>query len=86
MSGVVAPLPEPKPFGDEDLLEVVHQALELIRNEFEPKTFEAATGVLVEGRKAADMAVKLGMTEGAVYMARSRVLRRLRAELKDLMD
>jgi len=57
------------------------RALELIRSEFEERTWRAFWGVVVEGRLAADVAAALGMSANAVYVARSRILRRLRDEL-----
>jgi len=40
----------------------------------------------VEGRQAADVAAELGMSVGAVYIAKSRVLKRLRDEFRDLFS
>jgi DNA-directed RNA polymerase specialized sigma24 family protein len=57
------------------------RALGLIRSEFEDRTWRAFWGVVVEGRPAADVAAALGMSANAVYVARSRILRRLRDEL-----
>jgi RNA polymerase sigma-70 factor (ECF subfamily) len=39
----------------------------------------------VEGRRPSDVATDLEMTIGAVYVARSRVLKRLRKELDGLV-
>ena len=62
------------------------RAVEIVRAEFEPRTWEAFSQVAIDGRKPADVAEDLGMTVAAVYMAKSRVLRRLRAELADCVD
>ena len=56
----------------------------MIRGEFEPRTWEAFWQTAVEGRAAADVAAELGMTPGAVRVAKSRVLHRLRTDLGDL--
>ncbi len=40
----------------------------------------------VEGCQAADVAAELGMSVGAVYVAKSRVLKRLREEFRDLFS
>src|SRR5216684_2684290 len=45
-----------------------------IRNEFAPATWQAFWSTAVEGRASSDVAVVLGITVGAVYVARSRVL------------
>jgi RNA polymerase sigma-70 factor (ECF subfamily) len=62
------------------------QALKLVRGEFEAQTWEAAWRVVVEGQRPADVATDLGISRGAVYMAKSRVLSRLREELQGLLD
>ena len=57
------------------------KGLELVRAEFENRTWDAFWRTAVDGRPAADVADELGMSVPAVYKARSRVLRRLRQEL-----
>jgi RNA polymerase sigma-70 factor (ECF subfamily) len=65
---------------------VVRDAMALVRSEFEPKTWNAAWATAVEGKRAADVAADLGMTRDAVYIAKSRVLSRLRQEMSTLLD
>jgi RNA polymerase sigma-70 factor (ECF subfamily) len=60
--------------------------LDLVRGEFENRTWEAFWRTAVEDRPARDVADELGMSVLAVYKAKSRVLRRLRQELGDLVD
>jgi len=60
------------------------RAVELVRAEFEPCTWEAWWKTAVEGRQAADVAADMGMSLAAVYKAKSRVLLRLRQELAGL--
>jgi RNA polymerase sigma-70 factor (ECF subfamily) len=60
------------------------QALDLIRGEFEPRTWQAFWLSTVEGLAAKDVGAELEMSPGAVRVAKSRVLRRLREELGDL--
>jgi RNA polymerase sigma-70 factor (ECF subfamily) len=64
---------------------VYRRALELIRSEFAERTWKAFWGVAVDGRPVADVAAEQGMTAGAVYIAKTRVLRRLREEFADLL-
>ncbi len=66
--------------------QVVRRALELVRMEFEPQTWQACLRTTVEGHAVADVAQELGMSAGAVYVARSRVLKRIRQELEGLMN
>jgi RNA polymerase sigma-70 factor (ECF subfamily) len=65
---------------------LVARGLELVRPDFGEATWAAFTGVMVHGRPAAEVAARLGMTENAVYLARHRVLARLRRELDGLLD
>jgi RNA polymerase sigma-70 factor (ECF subfamily) len=60
--------------------------LELVRLEFEDRTWQAFWRVTVEGQAAADVARDLGMSRNAVYIARSRILQRLHQEFGDLID
>jgi RNA polymerase sigma-70 factor (ECF subfamily) len=60
------------------------RALEAIRGEFEDRTWQAFWRTAVEGRAAPDVAAELAMSAGAVRVAKSRVLQRLREELGDL--
>lgn len=62
------------------------RALRLIQTDFPGPTWQAFWGVVVDGRPAAEVAADLGLTVNAVYLARSRVLRRLREELAGLLD
>jgi RNA polymerase sigma-70 factor (ECF subfamily) len=65
---------------------LVRRALELMRAEIRPTTWKACWEHVVSGKTAAEVAAELGLTPGAVYVARSRVLARLREELQDLLD
>jgi RNA polymerase sigma-70 factor (ECF subfamily) len=60
------------------------RALELIRGEFAERTWQAFWQTAVEGRAPKDVAADLGMSPGAVRVAKSRVAQRLREELGDL--
>jgi RNA polymerase sigma-70 factor, ECF subfamily len=64
---------------------LLHRALALIRDDFEPRTWAAFWQTAVDGRATIDVAADLGMSPGAVRVAKSRVLHRLRADLGDLL-
>jgi RNA polymerase sigma-70 factor (ECF subfamily) len=87
----LAQLPGPEPIeeallpSDEDESSLFARALEQIRDEFEPRTWSAFWRTAVDGRAAKDVADDLGMSPGAVRVAKSRVLHRLREELGDLL-
>ena len=57
------------------------RAVSLIRDEFEPRTWQAFWLTAVEGRTPTEVSAELGMSPGAVRVAKSRVLQRLREEL-----
>lgn len=61
------------------------RALDLLRAEFEERTFQAFWRVAVEDERPADVAAALGLSINAVYQAKSRVLRRLRDEFEELL-
>jgi RNA polymerase sigma-70 factor, ECF subfamily len=60
---------------------LIGRALDLIRGEFEERTWRAFWLTAVEDRVPREVAIELGMSPGAVRVAKSRVLRRLREEL-----
>jgi RNA polymerase sigma-70 factor, ECF subfamily len=60
---------------------VLARALELIRSEFKDASWQAFWDVVVDGKPVAEVAARLGISVNAVYIARSRILRRLRDEL-----
>ena len=65
---------------------LVGRAVQVMREEFEPATWRACWATAAEGRPAVEVAAELGVTVNAVYLAKSRVLRRLHQELKGLLD
>jgi RNA polymerase sigma-70 factor (ECF subfamily) len=64
----------------------LYRALELVRADFEARTWDAFWRVTVEGHAATDVARDVGISVESVYQAKSRVLRRLRHELQGLVD
>jgi RNA polymerase sigma-70 factor (ECF subfamily) len=60
------------------------RAVELVRAEFEDRTWQAFWRVAVDGQPPAGVAEELSMTVHAVYQAKYRVLGRVRRELSDL--
>ena len=63
-----------------------HQALSLIRDNFQPQTWQAFWCVVVDDRTPADVAQELNMSTGAVRVAKCRVLQRLRQELGEFLE
>ncbi len=62
------------------------RVLELIRAEFEVRTWEAFWRASVDGQSPSDVAAELKMSTAAVYKAKSRVLSRLRQVLSALPE
>ena len=67
-------------------LHVTRRLLEMIEPQFEPTTWRAFRRVAIDGISAADAARELGVTINAVFIAKSRVLARLREEAGGLVD
>lgn len=81
--------------GDDPLLqwtEAEHRAYllrritALVRCDFPGVTWQAFERYVLEGRPAGDVAASLGLTVNAVYLARGRVLRRIREELAGMLE
>jgi len=65
---------------------VAHRLLDLIASEFEPTTVQAFRRSVMEGLRAERVAADLEISVNAVYIAKSRVLARLRQEIGGLID
>jgi RNA polymerase sigma-70 factor (ECF subfamily) len=78
--------------GLEDFWDVEHhrclvkRALEIMQAEFQSTTWKACWEHIVNGRSGVEVAEDLGISENAVYIAKYRVLRRLRTEFEGLLD
>jgi RNA polymerase sigma-70 factor, ECF subfamily len=64
---------------------VVQKILAAVQPDFTPPTWKAFQRFAVDGLPAAHVAQELGLTENAVLLAKSRVIRRLREEAGDLL-
>jgi RNA polymerase sigma-70 factor (ECF subfamily) len=61
-------------------------AAERVRAESEESTWQAFEQTALEGKPACEVAAALGMSVGAVYVAKSRVLARLKAQVRLIDD
>jgi RNA polymerase sigma-70 factor (ECF subfamily) len=81
-----------QPAPEEDVWEQEYQrrlfawAVERIRGEFQEKTWQAFWQTAVDGKRGKDVALALGLTVAAVYLAKSRVLARLKEEIGQVRD
>ena len=57
-----------------------------MRGEFEERTWRAFELTVIEDRDTADVAQELNMTSNNVRQAKSRVLRRLKEEMGELLE
>jgi RNA polymerase sigma-70 factor, ECF subfamily len=79
---------EEEPANDppEELRRLRLRGLDLVRGEFEEKTWQAFWRCAVDGRPPAEVAEEMAMTPAGVRKAKSRVLMRLRQELGELLE
>jgi RNA polymerase sigma-70 factor (ECF subfamily) len=89
----MAEIPEPPPPLEQEIRPdaqsaacLSQQALEMIRAEFEPRTWDAFWRVSVGEQSPSHVAIDLQMTVAAVYKAKSRVLARFRQLLSELPE
>src|SRR5262249_50791969 len=71
---------------EEHARHVTQRLLEMIRPQFEPSTWQAFRRVALDGVPPDQAAAELGLSVNAVFIAKSRVLSRLRQEGAGLMD
>jgi len=64
---------------------ILEQCLRRVRADLEPRTVEAFELVALQERPAADVADELGMSRNAVFLAKHRVLKRIR-ELQEEIE
>ena len=86
----LATVPTPPRGDDPDEAEyrraLFRRALEVVRGDFSPAVWAAFTRFALGGVPADRVAAELGITANAVYLARNRVLTRVRTELAGLLD
>ncbi len=70
-----------EPSGFDSQASLVHRALQLVRGDFQPHTWQAFWRSVIEDRPVCEIAAELTMTPAAVRQAKYRVLCRLHEEL-----
>ena len=65
---------------------VLHCLLDLVEEEFEPATLRAFRRLALDGASGTEVAEELGLSVATVYVAKSRVLHRIRQEAGGLSD
>jgi RNA polymerase sigma-70 factor (ECF subfamily) len=84
--GNVEAEPDDQPDEPGQVAGLYRRALDLVKNEFEARTWTAFWRVAVDHHETADVARDLGLSPASVRQAKSRVLRRLREEMGELID
>ncbi|MCA9149167.1 MAG: sigma-70 family RNA polymerase sigma factor [Planctomycetales bacterium] len=77
--------PLEEPTSDVELSQLTQRALQQVRSEFETRTWEVFCRTVVDQIATSVVAEQFGITSAAVRQVRSRVLRRLRQQLGDLL-
>jgi RNA polymerase sigma-70 factor, ECF subfamily len=65
---------------------LAHRLLARIEPDFEPAMWQAFRRTVLDGLRASTVAAELGVSVNAVFLAKSRVLRRLRQEMRGFSD
>ncbi len=65
---------------------IIKQLLKRISSDFEPITWQAFEAFVIHQQPASVVADQLNLTPGAVWTAKSHILKRLRQEAKDWLD
>lgn len=70
----------------EYMRQLAGRAMQEVEQEVEPQTWAAFQATAVDGQAAARAAQQLGMSTGAVYVAKSRVIARLKTVIERLQE
>src|SRR5262249_13032242 len=74
---------ESERFDREEQQQVLAWATEQVRREFRDTTSQAFVETSIHGRPIADVARELELSPGSVYVARSRIIARLRSKVEE---
>jgi RNA polymerase sigma-70 factor (ECF subfamily) len=66
--------------------QLMARAVEQVRGSFHESSWQAFAQTALEGKKAKDVAEALGMSVAAVYMAKSRVMAKLKQQIRHLQE
>jgi RNA polymerase sigma-70 factor (ECF subfamily) len=71
---------------DEDSAVLYRQVVEFVRGQFSERDWTAFTRIVLERHSPSVVAAELKVSTNVIYLAKSRVLRRLREEFAELLD
>ena len=69
-----------------DVNALYRRGMELVKDEFEERTWRMFWSHVVDGRTPTEVASEMGVSAAAVRQAKSRVLRRLKEELGERIE
>jgi len=82
----MAEIPDDEPTSSDELRGLMRRAMEQVRAEFEPKTWDVFIRSAVDQLSTQAVAEQYEITEATVRKIRSRVMRRLRQQFGDVRD
>ena len=80
------PLPDSAEEEAQEVSQWYRRAVDQVRGEFEDRTWQMFWRAVIDGRPTAAVAEELQVTPAAVRQAKSRVLRRLKREMGELLE
>ncbi len=86
LQGVPDPLAGSEEEEQAEMTQVYRRALEQVRLVFEDRTWQAFWQMVIEGKSPSILAESLEMSPASIRQAKSRVLRRLRDELGEVLE
>jgi RNA polymerase sigma-70 factor (ECF subfamily) len=66
--------------------ELIVWAAEQVRHEFRPTSWQAFWATQIAGRSVNETAIELGVSPGAIYMSRSRILARIKTKIAEVAE
>ncbi|TWU50907.1 RNA polymerase sigma factor RpoE [Rubripirellula tenax] len=66
--------------------ELVVWAAGRVKDEFAPTSWQAFWGTMIDGRDVTEVAESIGVSPGSIYMSRSRIIRRIRETIDEVMQ
>jgi RNA polymerase sigma-70 factor (ECF subfamily) len=86
LQAIADPLPEPAEEEASEMKQLYLRALDQVRGEFKQRTWQAFWLAVIEGQTPDALAKELKTTPANIRQAKSRVLRRLKEELGDVLS
>ncbi|TWT52987.1 RNA polymerase sigma factor RpoE [Rubripirellula amarantea] len=65
--------------------ELIVWAADRVKDEFATTSWQAFWATMIDGREVAKVATDIGVSQGSIYMSRSRILRRIRETIAEVM-